>query len=86
MFLQINSYGKYKYIRIVHNYREGAKCKHKPIIHLGPYEKKRYEKIKKDLKDWKPMGRADTIIKQMEAEVANVKKHARPFTKSLNYK
>ena len=86
MFLQINSYGKYKYIRIVHNYREGKKCKHKPIMHLGPYEEKRYERVKKQLKDWKPMGRADTIIKEMKTEIANVKKHARPFTKSLNHR
>ena len=86
MFLQINSRKKYKYIRIVHNYRDGYKCKHKLIMHLGPYEKKRYERIKEALKDWKPMSRADTIIKEMKTEAANVKKHARPFTKSLNYR
>ena len=86
MFLQINSYRKNKYIRIVHNYRDGKKCKHKPIMHLGPYEEKRYKRIKNELKDWKPMSRADTIIKEIQTEVANVKKHARPFTKSLNYR
>lgn len=32
------------------------------------------------------MDRAATIIKEMEAEIANVKKHARPFKRSLNYK
>jgi len=32
------------------------------------------------------MGRAATIIKEMETEIANIKKHAKPFTKGLNYK
>ena len=86
MFLRINSSGKYRYIQILHNYRDGNKCKHKIIMPLGPYEEKRYERIKKQLKDWKPMSRAYTIIKEMKTEVVNVKKHARPFTKSLNHR
>jgi hypothetical protein len=86
MFLAINSIGKYRYIRILHSYREGKRCKHKPIMHLGCYERKRYKRLKRQLKDWKHMDRAATIIKEMEAEIANVKKHARPFKRSLNYK
>jgi len=55
-------------------------------MQLGRYDKDHYERLKKELKDWKPIGRAVTIIGEIEAEVANVKKHVKPFTKKLNYK
>jgi len=86
MFLRINSSGEYRYIQILHNYGDGGKSNHKAIMLLGHYEKERYERLKKELKDWKPISRADTIIGEIEAEVANVKKHVKPFTKKLNYK
>ena len=86
MFLRINSSGKYRYIQILHNYRIGKKSKHKAIMQLCRYNKEHYERLKKELKDWKPISRAVTIIGEIEAEVANVKKHVKPFTKKLNYK
>ena len=86
MFLRINSSGKYRYIQILHNYREGKKSKHQAIMQLGRYDKDHYERLKKELKDWKPVSRAATIIAEIEANVANVKKHVKPFTKKLNYK
>jgi hypothetical protein len=85
MFLLIKPLGKYRYIHIVHNYRVGKKIKHKSIMHLGIYEKERFECLKKELKDWKPISRAATIIAEIENEIANVKKHAKPFTKKINY-
>ncbi|MHB8278259.1 MAG: hypothetical protein ACYDIA_11470 [Candidatus Humimicrobiaceae bacterium] len=85
MFLLIKPLGKYKYIHIVHNYRVGKKIKHKPIMHLGYYDKERFSFLKKELKDFKPMSRAATIIREIEDDVANVKKHASPFTKKINY-
>ncbi|MCG2791911.1 MAG: hypothetical protein L6305_09245 [Actinomycetia bacterium] len=86
MFLRINSSGKYRYIQILHNYRENGKSKHKIITPLGHYDKERYTRLKKELKDWKPMSRAVTIISEMKTDIANIKKHAKPFTKGLNYK
>ncbi len=86
MFLRINSSGKYRYIQILHNYRVDKKSKHKAIMQLGRYNKERYERLKKELKDWKPISRAATIIREIENDVANVKKHVKPFTKKLNYK
>jgi len=83
MYLVINTLEKYRYIRMLHNYRDGKRCKHKPIMQLGRYEEQRFRRLKKELKDWKPMDRADTIIKEMQRDVANVKKHARPF--KINY-
>jgi hypothetical protein len=86
MFLRINTSGKNKYIKILHNYRDGKKSKHKAIMQLGRYNKERYEILKKELKDWKRISRAATIINEIENDVANVKKHAKPFVKKLNYK
>ncbi len=85
MFLLVKPVEKYKYIHIAHNYRVGKKIKRKPIMHLGYYDKERFEFLKKELKDFKPMSRAATIIREMENEVANVKKNAMPFTKKINY-
>lgn len=86
MFLRINTSGKNKYIQILHNYRDGKKSKHKAIMQLGRYDKERYKILKKELKDFKRISRATTIINEMENDVANVKKHTKPFTKKLNYK
>ena len=55
-------------------------------MYLGRYEKERFEFLKKELKDFKPVSRATTIINEIENDVANVKKHAKPFTKKLNYR
>lgn len=86
MFLRINTSGKNKYIQILHNYRIGKKSKHKAIMQLGRYNKERYEFLKEELKDWKLLRRAATIIREIENDVANVKKHVKPFVKKLNYK
>lgn len=55
-------------------------------MQLGRYDKERYKILKKELKDFKRISRATTIINEMENDVANVKKHTKPFTKKLNYK
>jgi len=86
MFLRINTSGKNKYIQILHNYRAGKKSKHKAIMQLGRYNKERYEFLKKELKDWKLLRRAATIIREIENDVANVKRLVKPFVKKLNYK
>lgn len=85
MFLRINSCGKYKYTQILHNYREGEKCKHKIIMQIGRYRKEHYQRLKKELKDWKTMERAATIAKEIKADVANVKKHKRLYLGKVNY-
>ena len=85
MFLLIKPLGKYRYIHIVHNYRVGKKINHKPIMHLGCYDKERFEFLKNELKDWKPVSRAATIIREIQNDVANVKQHTMPFTKKINY-
>jgi hypothetical protein len=84
MFLRINSCGKYKYTQILHNYRDGKRSKHKNIMQLGRYNKEHYQRIKKELKDWKPIKRAATITKEIKEDVANVKKHKKP-TGKINY-
>jgi len=86
MFLRINTSGKNKYIQILHNYRIDKKSKHKAIMQLGRYNKERYEFLKKELKDWKLLRRAATIIREIENDVANVKRLVKPFVKKLNYK
>ncbi len=55
-------------------------------MQLGRYNKERYEFLKEELKDWKLLRRAATIIREIENDVANVKKHVKPFVKKLNYK
>lgn len=88
MFLRINPNGKYKYIQILHNYRKNGKSIHSIITVLGLYEKERYQMIKNSLKDWKRMGRADTIIRELENDIENVKlqgKHSL-LRRNINYK
>lgn len=88
MFLRINRNGKYKYIQILHNYRKNGKSIHSIITVLGLYEKERYQMIKNSLKDWKRMGRADTIIKELENDIENVKLHGKHslLRRNINYK
>jgi len=88
MFLRINSSGKYRYIQILHNYREGGKSRHKIITPLGLYEKERYQMIKDNLKDWKRMSRADTIISELKNDIDNVKRQGKYFLLRcrINYK
>ncbi|MHB8281079.1 MAG: hypothetical protein ACYDIA_26100 [Candidatus Humimicrobiaceae bacterium] len=44
--------------------------------------------IKNSLKDWKRMGRADTIIKELENDIENVKLHGKHslLRRNINYK
>ncbi|PIU28131.1 MAG: hypothetical protein COT09_06195 [Candidatus Hydromicrobium americanum] len=81
MFLRINSSGNYKYIQILHNYRKNGKSIHTIITPLGRYEKERFQVIKNNLKDWKRMGRADTIITEMKNDIDNTRK----TVKGLNF-
>jgi len=88
MFLRINSSGKYKYIQILHNYRRNGKSIHTIITPLGHYDKERYTRLKKELKDWKHMSRADTIVSELENDIENVKlqgKHSL-LRRNINYK
>ena len=79
MFLRINSSGKYRYIQILHNYREGSKLRHKIITPLGLYKKECYQMIKDNLKDWKRMKRVDTIIDEFKNDIGNVKRQGEYF-------
>ena len=88
MFLRINSNGKYKYIQILHNYRKKHKSIHSIITILGRYEKERYQMIKNNLKNWKRMSRADTIIRELENDIENVKLQGKYslLRRNINYK
>jgi len=88
MFLRINSNGKYKYIQILHNYRKNGKSIHSIITVLGLYEKERYQMIKNSLKDFKRMSRADTIIRELENDIENVKLQGKYslLRRNINYK
>jgi len=88
MFLRINSSGKYKYIQILHNYRKNGKSIHSIITPLGRYEKERFQMIKNNLKDWKRMSRADTIVSELENDIENIKLQGKYFLlrRNINYK
>ena len=88
MFLRINSSGKYKYIQILHNYRKNGKSIHTIITPLGRYEKERFQIIKNNLKDWKRMSRADTIVSELENDIENVKLQGKYslLRRNVNYK
>jgi hypothetical protein len=55
---------------------------------LGLYEKERYQMIKNNLKDFKRMSRADTIIMELENDIENVKLQGKYslLRRNINYK
>ncbi len=66
MFLKTINRESYRYMQIVHSYREGHDIKHKVIAKLGNYDEARYREVKEHLKDWIRMGRAPAVISEIK--------------------
>jgi len=71
MFLKISAHSDYRYMQIVHSYRDGQNIKHKTIATLGQYDEAQYRQVKTLLKDWVRMDRAPAIIAEIKTSPKN---------------
>ena len=68
MFLKISTHSDYRYMQIVHSYRDGQNIKHKMIAKLGCFDETRYCEVKEHLKDWVRMDRALIVISEIKPD------------------
>lgn len=51
----------------MHSYRQGKKIKHRHIESLGLFNKAKYEKVRKIVREWKALERAEAVLEELRA-------------------
>jgi DNA helicase TIP49 (TBP-interacting protein) len=68
MFVRAYKTNGQEYLRIIQSYRQGKKIKHRHIESLGLFNKAKYEKVRKIIKEWKALERAEIVIEELQAK------------------
>ncbi len=66
MFLRISKLRNYRYMQVVYSKRVDKESKQCIVSLLGRYDEEVYAEVKKRLKDWTRLGRAEAVILEIE--------------------
>ena len=66
MFVRVYTVHGQRYIRIIQSYRKDKLTGHHHIESLGRYERGKYERVRKLVREWKFLERAEIAIDELQ--------------------
>ena len=66
MFVRVYIAHGQRYMKIIQSYRKGKFIGHHNIESLGRFERGKYERLRKIIKEWKPLKRAWIVIEELQ--------------------
>lgn len=66
MFVRVYITNGQRYMKIVQSFRKGKYTGHHHIESLGRFKKAKYERVRKLVREWKPLERAEIVIEELQ--------------------